>query len=53
MNTYRYKIVLNVEVDAFDPSDAWDAVADEFGVGEQMGVRVINCEYKELKPKRN
>lgn len=52
MNTYRYKITQTVEVEAFDESDAWDAIQDEFGVGEQMGMTVTDCEYKELKPKR-
>lgn len=52
MNTYRYKITQTVEVEAFDESDAWDAIQDEFGVGEQMGVTVLTCEYKEIRPKK-
>lgn len=52
MNTYRYKIVQTVEVEAFNESDAWDAIQDEFGVGEQMGIKVIDCEYKELRTKK-
>lgn len=53
MNTYRYTIKLEVEVEAFDDSDAWDAVQDAFGVGEEMGVKVTDCEYKEKRAKRN
>lgn len=53
MNTYRYKIVQTVEVEAFDESDAWDAIQDEFGIGNHMGITVLNCEYKELRtPKK-
>jgi hypothetical protein len=52
METYRYTIKLDVEVEAFDDSDAWDAVQDAFGVGDQMGVRVVDCEYKEKRAKR-
>lgn len=52
MNTFRYKIVLTAEVEAFDESDAWEAIEDEFGVGEQMGVTIVACEYKELKPRK-
>lgn len=52
METFRYKVVLEIEVDAFDDSDAWEAIEDEFGVGEQMGVRITSCEYKELKKPR-
>ena len=53
MNTYRYKIIQTVEVEAFDESDAWDAIQDEFGVGEQMGVKVLTCEFKGIRPTRN
>lgn len=52
MNTYRYKITQTVEVEAFDASDAWDAIQDEFGVGEHTGITVTDCEYKELRPKK-
>lgn len=49
MNTYKFKIDLIVEVDAFDEGDAWDMVQDAFGVGENVGTRVIECEYKEVR----
>lgn len=52
MNTYTYKVALVVEVEAFDESDAWDAVQDAFGIGDQAGVEVIKCEYAETKGKK-
>jgi hypothetical protein len=52
MEKYCYRITLEVEVDAFDESDAWDAVQDEFGTGEQMGVNITKCEYREIKAKK-
>lgn len=55
MNTYKYKVELVVEVEAFDESDAWDAVQETYGVGQDMGIRVVDCEYKEIRAraKRN
>lgn len=50
--TYVYRITLTVEVEAFDESDAWDAIEDEFGVGTQTALTVTNCEYKEIRPKK-
>lgn len=38
---------MTVEVDAFNESDAWDCVQDAFGVGENAGVLVTDCEYRE------
>ena len=49
MDTFTYTVRLTVEVEAFDESDAWDAVQDAFGVGDNMGVTVIDCEYREKK----
>lgn len=49
MNKYTYKVTLVAEIEAFDESDAWDAVQDAFGVGENMGVLVTDCEYKEVR----
>lgn len=49
MNKYKYRVVLEVEVEAFDESDAWDAVQDAFGVGDNAGVLVTDCEYKEIR----
>ena len=52
MNTYTYKVSLTVTVDAFDESDAWDAVQDAFGVGDQAGVVVTDCNYEETQGKK-
>lgn len=53
MKTFRYEVVLQVEVDAFEESDAWDAVQDAFGLGEQMGVNIVDCKYLEKAKKKN
>lgn len=52
MNKYTYKVELVVEVEAFDESDAWEALQDDFGVGEQMGMTIVECEYKEVRARR-
>lgn len=52
METFEYTVKLIVTVDAFDESDAWDAVQDAFGIGDQMGVNVVDCEYKENRKKK-
>lgn len=51
MKTYKYKVTLEVEVSAFDDSDAWDALQDAFGIGDNMGITVTSCEYKEVRPR--
>lgn len=48
MNTFTYTISMKVEVEAFDESDAMDALVDSFGVGDQYGVTVVEVEYKEV-----
>lgn len=48
MNTFKYEVKLTIEVEAFDEADAWEAVQDNFGVGENYGVTVVDCEYREL-----
>lgn len=52
MNTYKYTVKLTVEVEAFDDSDAWDAVQEAFGIGETGAVMVTDCEYKESRAKK-
>lgn len=52
MDKFKYTVRLEVEVDAFDESDAWDAVQDAFGIGENMGVVVTDCEYKEKRARK-
>lgn len=49
MNTFKYKVTLTVEVEAFDESDAWDAIQETYGVGNDMGIAVTDCEYKEIR----
>lgn len=48
MKVYKYRVTMDVEVEAFDPGDAWEMLQDAFGVGENVGVNVVDCEYKEL-----
>lgn len=48
MNTYKYRVTLEVEVKAFDEGDAWEMLQDAFGIGEMCGTNVIECEYKDL-----
>jgi len=52
MNTYKYTVKLTVEVEAFDESDAWDAVQEAFGIGETGAVTVTDCEYKESRARK-
>lgn len=52
METFKYTVKLTVEVEAFDESDAWDAVQDAFGIGEELGVTVTACEYKEIRARK-
>lgn len=49
MNSFKYEVKLVVEVEAFDESDAWEALQDNFGIGESSGVIVTDCEYREVK----
>lgn len=46
MDTFRYRVTLDVEIEAFDESDAIDALYDQFGVGDQQGVNITDCEVK-------
>lgn len=42
-----FVVTLVVEVDAFDEDDAWDALQDTFGVGENgPGITVTECEWE-------
>ena len=46
MNRLKYKVTLEVEVEAFDEDDAWDALQDAFGVGDNgSGITVTDCEW--------
>jgi len=53
MDTFRYTVKLEVEVEAFDDSDAWDAVQESFGVGATGAVVVTDCEYKEKRARKS
>lgn len=53
MNKYSYEVVLKVDIEAFDASDAWEALQDAFGIGDNMGIVVTDCEYKESQPRIN
>lgn len=48
MNKFQYEVTLHVEVEAFDESDAWEAIQDSFGVGEGSGLTVLTCEWEEI-----
>ena len=50
MKRYTYKVNLTVEVEAFDQDDAWEAIQDTFGVGENNpGITVTECEWEFTK----
>jgi hypothetical protein len=47
MEKRRYVVSLVVEVEAFDEDDAWDALQDTFGVGQNgPGINVVECEWE-------
>lgn len=52
MDKYEYTVILKVSIDAFDESDAWEAVQDAFGVGDTGAVSVTQCEYKEKRARK-
>jgi hypothetical protein len=52
MDKFKYTVRLAVEVDAFDESDAWDAIQEAFGIGSTGAVTVTECTYKETRAKR-
>ncbi len=52
MEQFIYEVKLKVTVDAFDESDAWDAIQEAFGVGHTGAVEVTDCEYREQHNKK-
>ncbi len=48
MNKYTYKVVLIVEVPAFSETDAFEILQDVFGVGDEYGLTVTECEYDDV-----
>lgn len=49
MDKYKFRVTLDVEVEAFDAEDAFDKLQDAIGAGDDLGVNVTDCDYK---PKR-
>jgi hypothetical protein len=52
MDTYKFKVVMEVEVPAFNESDALSTVMDTYAVGDNCGTTVVDCEYQELGKKK-
>jgi hypothetical protein len=48
MQKYKYKVELVVEIDAFDGGDAWEALQDTFGIGDNSGLTVTDFEAWEV-----
>lgn len=47
MNTYRVKLEVEVEVEAFDENDALDYANDIFGIDDEItNVKVVNVKEK-------
>lgn len=49
MNTYMVSVTLQVEVQAFDESDAREAISDCFGEGDFCGVEVVDHEVTDFE----
>ena len=49
MNTYMVSVMLQVEIEAFDESDAQDAVNDCFGEGDFCGIAVKDFEVTDFE----
>lgn len=52
MEKYKYTVRLTVVVDAWDESDAWDAIQEAFGIGATGAVTVTECTYKEIRARK-
>ena len=47
MNTYRVKLEVEVQVEAFDENDALDYANDIFGIDDEItNVKVVNVKEK-------
>lgn len=47
MNTYKVKLEIDAEVEAFNEDDAVDYVSDIFGVDEEIkNIKVVNVKEK-------
>jgi hypothetical protein len=49
MNTFMVSVMLQVEIEAFDESDARDAVVDCFGEGDFCGIEVKDFEVTDFE----
>lgn len=47
MNTYLVSVMLQVEVQAFNEEDAFEAVEDCFGPGDSCGLKVVEFEVND------
>lgn len=47
MNKFKYLVELEVEVEAYDQSDARDILEDVFGLGEDCGVTIKTAKFDE------
>lgn len=48
MKKYKLSVLVEIEVEAFTDSDAYDIVQDCFGEGNSCGLNVIEFEVKEF-----
>lgn len=49
MNTYEYRVMISVQIEAFDEHDAEDALKDVFGEGELCGIVVRDFEVTDFE----
>lgn len=42
METYEFEVTLKVRVEAYEQSDAEDAVSDVFATGDELGLTVTD-----------
>ena len=49
MKTFKYIVVLQVEVDAYLDEDARDVLLDTFGPGEDGGIKIEDVTIKGVK----
>lgn len=52
MEKFEYTVKMTVQIEAWDESDAWEALQDAFAIGDQLGVTVTDCEYREVKKRK-
>jgi hypothetical protein len=52
METFKYKVIMEVEVPAFNESDALSTLMDTYAVGDNCGTTVIDCEIRDMGKKK-